>query len=74
MNPKVMLILNAFNLLPVDARDGIIDAVEKTALQSAAKTSRIGARIALNLFVSVLRHVREMTNTPDDDIDQLNPQ
>lgn len=74
MNNKIMLIVNAFGLLPVDARDGIIDAVEKAALTQATQAKRIGVRISLNLFVSVLRHVRELTNTPDDDVDQLKPQ
>jgi hypothetical protein len=73
MNTKVILILNAFNLLPMDARDGIFDCVESYLVRKAEKERRQAVKVAYGLLFSVIQHLRRLDNCPDDDVDQTNP-
>jgi hypothetical protein len=73
MNRRIALLVQTFELLPLEARDGIIDAVEAHIVRVQGETRRPALRIGLGLMLSVITHLRRMSNTPDDDVDQANP-
>ena len=66
-------LVNLFEMLPLEARDGVFDVLEKALKTEQAKAKRPVVAAGCGMIYSGLQLARLATATPDDDKDQLNP-
>jgi len=72
MHPAINVLFSAATMLPEDAKDDVIDAVE-ARLHTKLQEPGFRGKLRVRLFLGVLGTARAFLNVPDDDVDQLNP-